>query len=402
MESINFKHLESLCASEAKIQTTTPAHKIPIVASSAFKFNSIEEGIEIFKNQPGEHVYTRYGNPTIEAVAQKIADLEAFGLDFPAFGLLSSSGMAAINLTIQTLLNPGDRIITQGNLYGGTTELFLKIFGKQQIETIISDFSNLEELQNLKSADPKRKTLIYIETPANPTLQCFNLEAIGKACQNLGYYFVVDNTFATPILQQPLRFQADVVVHSTTKYLHGHGTSTGGAIITRDRNLHKQIWETLKLTGSNSNPFDAWMINLGLKTLSIRMLKQSENALQLATKLEQLPKIKRVFYPGLASNKSHVLALKQMKAYGAIVSFEVGDTLDEAIRFCNALKHCAIAPSLGETDTMILHPATMSHLKIPVDQRLKYDIKDSLIRFSIGLEHVDDILADIEQALIVV
>lgn len=135
--------------------------------------------------------------------------------------------MAAINLTIQTLLNPGDRIITQGNLYGGTTELFLKIFGKQQIETIISDFTNLEELQNLKATDPKSNTLVYIETPANPTLQCFNLEEIGQACQNLGYYFVVDNTFATPILQQPLRFHADVVVHSTTKYLHGHGTSTG-------------------------------------------------------------------------------------------------------------------------------------------------------------------------------
>ena len=399
METSNFKHLESLCASEAKIRISTPAHKIPIVASSAFKFNSIEEGIEIFKNQPGDHVYTRYGNPTVEAVAQKIADLEAFGLNQPAFGLLTSSGMAAINLTLQTLLSPGDKIITQGNLYGGTTELFLKVFGKQQIETIISDFKNLDELEFLGGTNPAQKKLVYIETPANPTLQCYNLEEIGKACKKFGFYFVVDNTFATPVLQQPLQYMADVIVHSTTKYLHGHGASTGGAIVTTDSNLNKRIWESLKLTGSNSNPFDAWLINIGLKTLSIRMLKQSEHALQLATALELLPKIRRVFYPGLPSNSSHLLASNQMKSYGAIVSFEVGDSLEEAIRFCNALKHCAIAPSLGETDTMVLHPATMSHLKIPMEQRLKYDIKDSLIRFSVGLEHVEDILDDINQAL---
>lgn len=399
MESTNFKHIESLCASEAKIRLSTPAHKIPIVASSAFKFNSIEEGIEIFKNQPGDHVYTRYGNPTVEAVAQKIADLEAFGLNESAFGLLTSSGMAAINMTLQTLLGPGDKIITQGNLYGGTTELFLKVFGKNQIETLISDFNNPEELEKLGGTDPKQKKLVYIETPANPTLQCYNLEEIGKACKKFNYYFVVDNTFATPILQQPLKFLADVVVHSTTKYLHGHGASTGGAIVTTDFNLHKRIWDCLKLSGSNSNPFDAWLINIGLKTLSIRMLKQSEHALQLATALELMPKIKRVFYPGLPSNNSHTLASKQMKAFGAIVSFEVGESLEDAIRFCNALKHCAMAPSLGETDTMVLHPATMSHLKIPKEQRLKYDIKDSLIRFSIGLEHVEDILDDIKQAL---
>ena len=392
------KHFDTLCASEATIKSTTKPHKIPIVASSTFEFESIEQGIEIFQNQPGEHVYSRYGNPTIEAVAQKIADLEVFGSDLTGFGLLCSSGMAAIHVVVQSLLQHGDTIITQGNLYGGTTEQFNRVFSKHQIKTQIVDFDNPDSIITLIQNTGGNK-IIYIETPANPTLQCIDIQVISKIAHQNNCLLIVDNTFATPCLQQPLLLGADIVVHSTTKYLHGHGTSTGGAIICKEDKLFKQMWETLKLVGSTSNPFDAWTINLGIKTLALRMNKQCENAMNLALKLSQLNQINKIHYPGLESDSNHTIASKQMKAFGAMLSFEVGTKSEEAIRFANKLKLCKIAPSLGETDSMILHPATMSHLRVPIDIRLKYGITDSLIRLSVGAEHVDDIYGDIEQAL---
>jgi methionine-gamma-lyase len=392
------KHQDTLCAVEPAFNATTKPHKMPIVASSTFQFESIEEGIEIFKQQPGSHVYSRYGNPTIEAVAQKIADLEVFGSHEQAYGVLCSSGMAAIHTVIQSLLKHGDTIITQGNLYGGTTEQFTKIFSKHNIRTTIVELSDLSAIyEALNSAHGNK--LIYIETPANPTLQCLDIRAISKIAREKQSILVVDNTFATPCLQQPLLMGADVVVHSTTKYLHGHGISTGGAVICKQENLFKQFWETMKLVGTNSNAFDAWFINLGLKTLSLRMNKQCKNAMSLAMKLSELPQIKKVNYPGLESDPNHFIAKNQMRAYGAMLSFEVGNSAGDAIRFANKLKLCKIAPSLGETDTMILHPATMSHMKLPVETRLKYGITDSLIRFSVGIEHVDDIYDDIMQAL---
>lgn len=392
------KHFDTLCASEASFKSTTKPHKIPIVASSTFEFESIEQGIEIFQHQPGEHVYSRYGNPTIEAVAQKIADLEVFGSDIPSFGLLCSSGMAAIHTVIQTLLHSGDTIVTQGNLYGGTTEQFNKIFSKHQIQTAVVDFTDAESIQNSLSGASGNK-VIYIETPANPTLQCIDIRAIADIAHQNNCLLIVDNTFATPYLQQPLLLGADVTVHSTTKYLHGHGTSTGGAIVCKQEKLFKSFWETLKLVGSTSNPFDAWVINLGMKTLALRMNKQCGNALILAERLSQLNPIHKIHYPGLVTDVNHPIASKQMKAFGAMLSFEVGTNSEDAIQFVNKLQLCKIAPSLGETDSMILHPATMSHLRVPIETRLKYGITDSLIRLSVGAEYVDDIFTDIEQAL---
>lgn len=392
------KHFDTLCASEASFKSTTKPHKIPIVASSTFEFESIEQGIEIFQHQPGEHVYSRYGNPTIEAVAQKIADLEMFGSDKPSYGLLCSSGMAAIHTVIQSILKSGDSIITQGNLYGGTTEQFIKIFSKNQIQTLIVDFTDVDSIKNSLSKASGNK-LIYIETPANPTLQCIDIRAMANIAHQYDCLLIVDNTFATPYLQQPLLLGADVVIHSTTKYLHGHGTSTGGAIVCKEEKLFRAFWETLKLVGSTSNPFDAWVINLGMKTLALRMNKQCENAMILAERLSQLEQIQKIHYPGLPSDVNHAIASKQMKAFGAMLSFEVGSKSEDAIHFVNKLKLCKIAPSLGETDSMILHPATMSHLRVPIETRLKYGITDSLIRLSVGAEHVDDIFEDIEQAI---
>ncbi len=395
-----FNYIESLCASEAKVAKSTEAHKNPIYASSTFQFESIEQGVEIFQNQPGSHVYTRYGNPGIESIAQKIAELETFGTSLSAQGLLTSSGMAAIHIALHACLHTGDLIITQGNLYGGTTELLEKVFKPLGIKIQYLDLGILDQLEDYLKLNRDQNKVIFLETPANPSLQCLDLENICQLGKSYHAKIIVDNTFASPVLQQPFKYGADIIVHSTTKYIHGHGLSTGGALLTTDKSLFKNsIWNFMKLMGCNSNPFDAWLTGIGLKTLAVRMQKQSENALNVAQKLTGHVKIPKVNYPGLESHPSHQIAKKQMNAFGAMISFQVGTQFEDAVKFCNHLKICAIAPSLGETDTMVLHPASMSHLKVAKEIRDYYGITDNLIRMSIGLEHPQDIWTDISQAL---
>ncbi|MBK9108187.1 MAG: aminotransferase class I/II-fold pyridoxal phosphate-dependent enzyme [Saprospiraceae bacterium] len=399
---VKFNHIESLCASEPKLSNSTEAHQNPIFASSTFKFESIEEGMEIFQSQPGKHVYTRYGNPGIESVAQKIADLESFGTNYNAYGLLTSSGMAALYVALTSITESGNLLITQGNLYGGTTELLHKIITKHGIQVLILDLADEFALETaLKTNEGLSKTIL-VETPSNPTLQCIHLKSICKLAKKYDTKIVVDNTFATPILQRPLNFGADVVIHSTTKYIHGHGLSTGGVVVCAEEKLHKKAWEIMKLVGCNSNPYDAWLINTGMKTLSLRINQQSNNAHFLAQKLQNHSKITKVNYPGLESHATHNIAKEQMHLFGAMLSFSVGSTLEDAKLFCNRLHHCSLAPSLGETDTMVLHPASMSHLKVPSEIRKQYGITDNLIRLSVGLEHPEDILADIEQSIAVI
>ncbi len=398
--SQKFNHIESLCAIEAKVANSTEAHKNPIYASSTFQFETIQQGVEIFQNQPGQHVYTRYGNPGIESIAQKISDLETFGMSQKGFGLLTSSGMAAIHIAIHSTVSAGDLVITQGNLYGGTTELLYKIFEPQGIKIQSLDLGQLDNLESILKSNAAVHKIIFLETPANPSLQCLDLEQICSLGHKYNAKIIVDNTFATPILQQPFKYGADVIIHSTTKYIHGHGLSTGGVVITMDESLFRNhIWNSMKLMGCNSNPFDAWLIGIGIKTLAIRMEKQCDNAWTLAQKLIQHPKISRVHYPGLESHPSHTIAKKQMKHFGAMLSFAVGSNFEDAVRFCNHLNLCTIAPSLGETDTMILHPASMSHLKVSQEVRAYYGITDNLIRMSVGLEHPEDIWEDLNKAL---
>ncbi|MCC6754126.1 MAG: aminotransferase class I/II-fold pyridoxal phosphate-dependent enzyme [Saprospiraceae bacterium] len=394
-------HIESVCAAEPKVNKTTEAHKNPIYASSTFRFNTIEEGISIFKDQPGGHVYTRYGNPGIEAVAAKIAELEVFGSPESAYGLLTSSGMAAIYTAVRCVLHSGDLLVTQQNLYGGTTELFEKILPSENIQCVALDLGDEDALDQVLSQHTRCNKAIFLETPANPSLQCLNIESISGLAKSYGAMVIVDNTFATPVLQRPLLLGADLVAHSTTKYLHGHGLSTGGAVIGRDEDLMRnKAWPFMKLTGCNSNPFDAWLLNTGLKTLALRIVRQSENAHYIAKRLQEMKGVNRVLYPGLTDFATHAVAAKQMSHFGAMLSFETGESLADAKLFCNKLRHCTIAPSLGETDTMVLHPATMSHLKVDPSIRKYYGITDNLVRMSVGLEHPDDILADIEQALV--
>ena len=389
----------SLCAQEQKDHRTTSPHVLPLYATSSFAFDSIQQGIDIFTGQEKGHVYGRYGNPTIDSVAQKLAALEVHGLNSEATAIMVSSGMSAISTLVLSLLKSGDKILTQGNLYGGTTELFTKTFGPLGIATILTDLKDLEKVEDLIRKDEKIR-MIYYETPANPTLACVDMEALAGIAKRFGRLSAADNTFCTPYLQQPLAFGTDFVIHSTTKFLNGHGNSIAGVIVGTDLELMRsKIWPTMKLAGTNCNPWDAWLVHNGLKTLALRMDRHSQNALSIAQFLEKNSKVERVNYNGLPSHPDHLIAKKQMRQFGGMLSFELKGGLEAGKAFMNKIKFCTLAPTLGDVDTLILHPASMSHINIPKEIRLRNGITDGLIRISVGIEEAQDILNDLEQAM---
>ncbi len=388
---------DSICVHDVdKAYTTTP-HQLPIYATSAFEFSDINEGIDIFDGKKAGHVYSRYGNPTIESVANKIAKLEALGSDLDVFGIMTSSGMSAIATMLTGLFESGDAILTQPNLYGGTAELIDKIFKRQGIESILLDLSNLDELEKTLSTHKNIKG-IYLESPTNPTLSCVDLKAIGEIAKANDVFTMIDNTFATPYLQQPLLLGIDFVIHSTTKYLNGHGNAISGIIIGHKKD-HNKIWSAQKLLGTNCNPFDAWLVNNGIKTLSLRMDRHCENANKLAQYLDAHSEVRSVNYIGLPSHPDHQLAKKQMKNFGGMLSFEVGNSFDDAVAFMNRIKFCTLAPTLGNVDTLIVHPASMSHRGIAKELREANGITDNLVRVSVGIEGYEDIERDVAQAL---
>ncbi|HMO41216.1 MAG TPA: aminotransferase class I/II-fold pyridoxal phosphate-dependent enzyme [Saprospiraceae bacterium] len=389
----------SLCAHELPGKQTTDPHLLPIYATSSFAFESIDQGIDIFQGKAQGHVYSRYGNPTVEAVAEKIALLETHGLNRKAKAILFSSGMSAIATLALALLKTGDKILTQGNLYGGTTELFTKIFQPLGIETILTNLKDLNQVETIVKNDPSVR-MLYFETPANPTMDCVDMAALAAIARQYNRISAVDNTFCTPYLQQPFAFGVDYIVHSTTKFLNGHGNSIAGALVGHDLEMmNGRIWQTMKLAGTNCNPWDAWLVHNGIKTLELRMERHSANALTIAQWLEKHPKIARVNYNGLLSHPDHALAKKQMRNFGGMLSFELRDGLQAGIEFMNKIRFCTLAPTLGDVDTLILHPASMSHINIPKEIRLQNGITDGLVRLSVGIENVEDIIEDLEQAL---
>ncbi|MBK9254349.1 MAG: aminotransferase class I/II-fold pyridoxal phosphate-dependent enzyme [Saprospiraceae bacterium] len=390
--------LNSLCVKEYKDNRSTKPHQLPIYATSSFELETVEEGIEIFTGQKKGHVYGRYGNPTIDTVSQKLADMESFGTEYDAYGFLTSSGMSAISTIIYALLKSGDKVLTQGNLYGGTTELLTKVVANAGVETLFIDLTDLELTETTLKANPSVR-LMYFETPANPTMACVDIAALCSIAQKYNVLTCIDNTFCTPVIQQPFRFGVDFIIHSTTKYLNGHGNSIAGVIIGHSSELKHKIWTTLKLMGSTCNPFDAWLINNGLKTLGLRIKQHSENAMNIAVFLENHPNVSKVNYNGLLSHEYYQVASRQMRMYGGMLSFEVKGGLQSALQFMNRLKFCTMAPTLGDTDTLVLHPATSSHLNVSKELRVINGISDGLIRVSVGIEECDDILNDINTAL---
>ncbi len=389
----------STCVHDERETGQNEPQQLPIYATSSFRFSDIEQGMAIFRGEAPGHIYSRFGNPTIDAVAKKLARLETHGSDLSAQAYLFSSGMAAITTLVLALLRPGDKILTQANLYGGTTELFNHLFAEYGVEIVFTDLTDLEVVEDELKNCPGR-LLIYCESPANPTLACVDIRALSTLARHYDSHCVVDNTFCTPCLQQPLRLGADFVVHSTTKYLNGHGNSVAGVLVGRDEELMKtRVFKMLKLAGANCNAWDAWLTNNGLKTLELRMERHCANARRIAGFLNQHPAVTHVNYVGLPDHPDHDLAKKQMRDFGGMLSFELSGGLEAGKRFMNRLQFCKIAPTLGDADTLLLHPASMSHLNVDRELRLLHGITDGLIRISVGIENVADIEADLAQAL---
>lgn len=393
-------HLDSLTVREWPDQRTTAPHVLPIYATSSFVFDDIEQGIGIFKNIESGHAYSRYANPTVDTVARKIADLETHGLGLEATAVMTSSGMSAIATLLLGTLQAGDKVLAQGNLYGGTTELLTGTFAQFGVETLLVDLKDLQRVADILKREPAIR-MLYCETPANPTLACVDIRALADLAHQHGAWCAIDNTFMTPLLQQPFAHGVDFIVHSTTKYLNGHGNSIAGVVVGLDKTvMRKNVWRAMKLVGTNCSPFEAWLTYNGLKTLALRMERHCSNALAVAEFLEKHPAVERVNYPGLASHPDHALARRQMQhGFGGMLSFELRGGIDAGLRCMNRIQFCTLAPTLGDVDTLILHPASSSHIAVARDVREQNGITDGLIRVSVGIENPADIIADLEQAM---
>ena len=375
------------------------AHLVPIYASSTYVFDDAEQGMRRFSGKEDGYIYSRWGNPTMTEAEEKIAALETFGLNKEVKGILHASGMAAISTLMLGTLKPGDKIITHFSLYGGTDELVNKVLPSFGITAIIADLRDLNKAEELLKTDPSVK-MMYLETPANPTIQCVDLDELSKLAKQHKLVVACDNTFATPYLQQPFKYEIDFVIHSTTKFLNGHGTAIGGILLGKDVELMKTKMTKLhRLLGGNSNPFDAFLLIQGIKTLEVRMERHCHNAMETALFLETHPAVAKVNYTGLSSHADHTTAMKQMRHPGAMLSFELKDGLQAGINFMNKLKMCVRTVSLGTCDTLLSHPASMTHYSVPKEERIKYGITDGLIRMNVGIENLQDIINDLEQAL---
>jgi len=375
------------------------AHLVPIYASSTFVFDSAEQGMKRFDNKEEGYIYSRWGNPTMTEAEDKIAALETFGLNTEAKGILHASGMAAISTLMLSALKPGDKIITHFSLYGGTEELVSKILPAFGITAIIADLRDLQKAADIIKADKAIK-MMYLETPANPTIQCVDIEELSALAKQHNLVVACDNTFATPYLQQPFRYGVDYIVHSTTKFLNGHGTAIGGILLGRDiEQMKTRITKIHRTLGGNSNSFDAFLLIQGIKTLEVRMERHCHNAMEVAHYLEAHPAIAKVNYTGLSNHPDHYTALKQMRHPGAMLSFELKGGLQAGIDFMNKLKMCVRTVSLGTCDTLLSHPASMTHYSVPKEEKEKYGITDGLIRMNVGIENLQDIITDLEQAL---
>lgn len=381
------------------------AHLTPVYASSTYTFDSAEQAAAIFRGEEKGYVYGRFGNPTINEAEEKIALLEAYGLadasgnPLQLKAILHASGMAAITTMLLANLKAGDKLITHPSLYGGTQELLDKVLPALNIEAVIVDFHDKETVAKSILADTSIR-LMYIETPANPTLRCIDMEALAALGKAHGLIVCADNTFATPFLQQPFRYDVDYVMHSTTKFLNGHGTAVGGVLIGRDlQKMNSTVTKTHRLLGANSNAFEAFLLTNGLRTFSLRMQQHCSNATMVAEYLVQHTAVAQVNYLGLNEHPDFDIAKRQMKHPGAMMSFELKGGYEAGVRFINKLKLCTHAVSLGTCDTLISHPASTTHAGVAREHRLLSGITDGLIRLSVGIENVSDILADLEQAL---
>jgi methionine-gamma-lyase len=375
------------------------AHLTPIYASSTYVFDTAEQGMRRFSGEEEGFIYSRYGNPTIREAEEKITALETFGLDMEAKGILHASGMAAISTLLLSTLRAGDKILTHYSLYSGTENIMKTILPHFGIEAITVDLRDSNSAEAIIQQDRHIK-LLYLETPANPTIQIVDIEALTAVAKRYNLTVACDNTFATPYLQQPFRFGVDYIVHSTTKFLNGHGTAIGGILIGKDvEKMNDPITKAHRLLGGNANPFDAFLLTQGMKTLEIRMDRHCSNAAAVAAYLSGHAAVAEVNYEGLPSHPAYAIAQKQMRSPGAMLSFELKDGFEAGVACMNRLQLCTRTVSLGTVDTLLCHPASMTHYIVPKEERARYGITDGLIRMNVGIETLEDIVGDLEQAI---
>jgi cystathionine beta-lyase len=364
------------------VDPQTGAISVPIYQTSTF----VQESPGVNKG----YDYARTGNPTRATLEQLIAQLEG-----GSTGIAFASGLAAIDAIVK-LLKSGDEILAVDDIYGGAFRLFTNVYEKFGIKVTFTDTSNVENVFN--AITPATK-LIWLETPTNPTLKISDIEAIAKVAKASGCWLCVDNTFASPVLQQPILLGADIVVHSATKYLGGHSDLIAGLVVTKEKELGEQIKYIQNACGAILAPFDSWLVIRGIETLHLRVKQHCASAQVVAEFLEQHPAVDTVFYPGLKTHPNHAIAKKQSKGFGGIVSFTLkNDTEEAAVQFVTQTKLFKLAESLGGIKSLVSHPANMTHKSIPVEKRRAAGVRDSLVRLSIGLEDAEDLVSDLEQA----
>ena len=363
----------------------------PIYQTSTFKFESAQHGASLFAGEQRGYIYTRMANPTVEALENAIAELEG---GYKALGC--GSGMAAIHTVFASLTSAGDHILCSAAVYGPTTTLLNTVMNKFGVESTFVDTSNIEAVK--KAVKPNTK-LLYIETPGNPTLAITDIHAMAEIAHNNNAMLVVDNTFMSPALQKPFEFGADVVLHSLTKFLNGHADVVGGIIIVKDDKTYKSFRKVLNQIGGVIDPFNSFLVHRGIKTLALRMKKHCENAMIVAEYLEKHPQIKSVSYPGLKSHPQFEIGQKQHKGPGGMITFELEGGFEAGQVLMNSVKLCQLAVSLGGVESLIQHPASMTHYSMGKEARLAGGITEGLVRLSVGIENVNDIIADLEKGL---
>ncbi len=363
----------------------------PLYQTSTFIFDSAQQGGERFAGESEGYIYTRLGNPTTRQLEQRVAAMEC--MDDAA---ATATGMAAVSAALMTNLQAGDHMISSKAVYGCSFALMSHMLKKFNIDVT---FVDMTEPENIKSAIKENTKLIFLETPINPNLVVLDLEKICAIAKGYKLLSIVDNTFLTPVLQQPAKFGADIVIHSATKYLNGHGDVVAGIVCGSFEMINDIKMTTLKDIGATISPHDAWLIMRGLKTLPIRMDRHCSNAQTVAEFLEQHPMISEVYYPGLNSHPGNKFIGRQMKAAGGVIAFELNTDLKGGAAFIDQMQLFSIAVSLGDAESLIQHPASMTHSPYTPEERKSAGISDSLIRISVGLENVNDIIADLTQSL---
>ncbi|USD24117.1 PLP-dependent aspartate aminotransferase family protein [Flagellimonas marinaquae] len=365
-------------------------HSSPIYMTSSFVFEDAEDMRASFAEEKERNIYSRYSNPNSSELIEKVCQMEG-----AESGFAYASGMSAVFSTLAALLNAGDHIISSKSIFGSTHSLFTQFFPKWNIETSYFDANDVSQIEGLIKPNTK---ILYAETPTNPGVDVLDLAVLGKIAKAHGLIFIVDNCFATPYLQQPIKFGADLVIHSGTKLMDGQGRVLAG-ITVGNGDLMDKVYRFSRITGPALSPFNAWVLSRSLETLAVRVDRHCENALKLATYLEGHKKIEWVKYPFLKSHPNHEIAKKQMKAGGCVVAFGVKGGLEAGREFFNGIRLLSLSANLGDSRSIVTHPASTTHSKLTTEERNAVGISDGMVRVSVGLEHIDDIISDIEQAL---